>query len=199
MSIRLLSFMTILAGVVVTAGCASAIRHPQGGMASVEFVYSPLEIGSLIAKAPSQSKKATLFAASYEDVYRAAFVSASQTQINIETENKSKGLMLGTRAVEAVPPIPRCQNSERLNGVSLPRKYFYAIVVTEKGPKSTEVLATVKVQGACWTGVCFQSVDLAECTHYSTPHWADLGENPERELTQLMTFIRNNLIAAGVL
>lgn len=198
MSIRLLSFMAILVGVAVMAGCLSAIRHPQDGMASVESVYATSEIESLNDKAPSGSKKATLFTASYEDVYRAAFVSASQIQIDIETENKSKGLVLGTRVVEAIPLVPRCPNSERFNGVGLPRKYFYAIVVKEKGAKSTEVLATVKVQGACWTGLCVKSADMA-CTHYSTPHWADLGENPEKELTQLITFIRNNLIAAGVL
>mgnify|MGYP001604059396 CR=1 FL=1 len=194
MSIKVKCIMAIL-GVAVTAGCTKGILKPQGGMASVAAVYSTSEIESLKDKAPSQSRKSSLFAASYEDVYRAVFVSASQTQINIETENKSKGLVLGTRDIETASMFRKCP---AVPTGSLTRRYYYAIVVKEQGAKSTEVFATVKVQGSCWTDFCWDSGNV-ECNNYSTPHWADRSENPEKELTQLMTFIRNNLIAAGVL
>lgn len=200
MFIRLTGFMVFLVGIVLTVGCTgSSILHPQGGMASVGVAYPVEEIEGLGEKAPPQSRKAAVFAASYEEVYRAVVVSASQTQINIERENKSKGLVLGSRVVEALPPVPTCPGSQRVNGISQPRKYFYAIVIKEKGVRSTEVLASVKVQGACWTGHCFEYIDMEACSQYARLHWANLVENPEKELTQLMTFIRNNLHAAGVL
>jgi hypothetical protein len=182
----------------LVAGCGAKIRLPEKGLSPVESVY-PSNVGASLNEAPAESKKTNVFAASFADVYRAAVVGASQSQINIENENKSQGYVLGTRAIQAIPPVPRCQYSEPFNGRALPLRYFYAIVVRERAAKRTEVTVAVKAQGTCWTGYCLEGVDVNQCKSYSTLHWATANENPDETMTQLMTFIRNNLIAAGAL
>jgi hypothetical protein len=184
---------------VLLSGCPSVIQHPpQGRLSSVEEVFDKVNPGAEADQAPAGSKRSNTFAASYQEVFRAVVVGASQNQINIESENRARGLVLGTRAIQTIPPVPRCPNSEQLNGRALPLKYFYVISVREKGPKTTEVVAALKAQGTCWSA-CLESVDLHQCKAYSVPHWATPPENPDETLTQLMVFIRNNLIAAGAL
>ena len=184
---------------LLSACFGTAVQYPPTGLSNSGEVFKPANPAAEAEAAPAGSKRSSVFAAPYQDVYRAALVGASQNQINVENENRSRGYILGTRAIQMVPLVPRCANSEPLNGRALPLRYYYVISVREKGPKATEVVAAVKAQGTCWSGNCFESVDKAQCAAYSTPHWATAQENPDEALTQLMVFIRNNLIAAGAL
>jgi hypothetical protein len=192
---RLLSCV-VAAGLI--AGCGTKIRMPQAGLTPIENVFAESNVAASVSAAPAESRKTSVFQAPYADVFRAVVVGASQNQINIESENKSQGYVLGTRAIQIVPPVPRCPNSEPYNGRALPLRYYYAIVVKERAAKRTEVTVAIKAQGTCWFGHCFESVDRP-CKTYSVPHWATANENPDESMTQLMTFIRNNLIAAGAL
>ena len=185
--------------VLLSACFGPAVQYPSQGLSAIGQVYNPGNPSAEADAAPAGSKKSSVFAASYQDVYRATLVGVSQNQINVENENRSRGYILGTRAIQMVPLVGRCPNSEPLNGRALPMRFYYVISVKEKGPKATEVVAAVKAQGTCWSGNCFESVDKAQCAAYSTPHWATAQENPDEALTQLMVFIRNNLIAAGAL
>ncbi len=186
--------------VLLSACFGTAILYPaQGQLSGIGEVFNAGNPAAEADAAPVGSKRSNTFAASYQEVFRAAVVGASQNQINVESENRSRGYILGTRAIQMVPLVNRCPNSEGLNGRALPLRYYYVIAVKEKGPKATEVVAAVKAQGTCWSGNCFESVDKAQCAAYSKPHWATSQENPDETLTQLMVFIRNNLIAAGAL
>jgi hypothetical protein len=192
-----LSACAVLLGLL--AGCGTAKQYPAEGLTTVDKVFDVASPAAAAGAAPAESRKSSTFKASYADVFRAVVVATSQNQINIENEDRSRGYVTGTRAIQMVPPIRRCPNSESLNGRALPLRYFYIVVVRERAAKSTEVVAAVKTQGTCWTGNCFDSVDKEACGAYSKPHWATQQENPDESLTQLMVFIRNNLIAAGAL
>jgi hypothetical protein len=193
--------LTLIVSALAVVGCGPVIRHPEGGLDSVDQAYGPTlsGIGAAISEAPPASKKVAVFNAPYEDVYRAVVVSTSQSQIFVEKESRSDGVVMGTRVVQARPLVPICAYSREKNGVPLPRKYFYAVYVKELAAKSTQVTAAVKVQGSCWTGECAQRADFAECKAYSTPHWAQPVEDADEGLTRLLTFIRNNLLAAGAI
>jgi hypothetical protein len=191
---------TSIALAVLVSGCfgPAILNPPQGQLSGLGEVFGGANPAAAADEAPPGSKKSGTFAASYQDVFRAVVVGASQNQINVESENRSGGYVMGTRAVQIVPPVPRCPNSQSVNGRALPLRYYYVIAVKEKGPKTTEVVAAIKAQGVCWTGMCYESVQLP-CKAYAVPHWTTAQENPDESLTQLMIFIRNNLIAAGAL
>jgi hypothetical protein len=119
----------------------------------------------------------------------------------VEVEDKTKGVIFATRTIQATPyPIvPTCQYSQSLNGVPQQRNYYYAIVLKEQGAKSTEVTVLALAQGRCITGACARFLDGEECMKYSSVHWAMSLESSMTELNQVLIFIRNNLIAAGLM
>ena len=143
---------------------------------------------------PQDSFKKMVFQAPYENVFRTASVSASQAQLSIEEESKGEGVILATRIVQALPPqnLPISPG----NKLSHQRNYYYAILVKEKGAKSTEVLITVKSQGKCLIDpLC----NTSACKAYAIPHWATGHDHAMQDLNQFMIFLRNNLIAAGLI
>jgi len=176
--------------------------HPVK-FATVEEAFpsaNPLESTDRI---PSDSIKKSLFHAPYEDVYRAVSMSVSQALMHVEKEDKKNGVILAVRTIQVPPPrgLPTCWDGANL--APQQRNYYYAIVVVEKGPKSTEVTAIAKAQGRCIDGPCLDFLDRGEstlsCHAYASVHWATAHESSLQELIQLMTLIRNNLIAAGLL
>jgi hypothetical protein len=151
---------------------------------------------------PSESMQKVVFNAPYEDVFRAADVSASQTQWLIQKESKAEGIILAIRVLQIPPPpdTADCPNAAGANRRPTQRNYYYAVVIKEKGPKSTEITAVAKVQGRCEHKSCFlEPTANAVCERYASLHWATGHDSAMSELTQFMTFIRNNLIAAGLL
>jgi hypothetical protein len=168
--------------------------------------YPPNDMASP-ASAPPESIKKSTFEAPYEDVYRAATIAASQAQFNIESSDKSKGLILAERIA--------LTGKVGDNAVTQ-TKFFYAITVKELGPKVTEVAISSKAQTKCrytspgthvvttifsfgiWLLFIPAIVALDnQCKEAAEIHW-DATMSLE-QLTQFMTFTRNNLIAAGVL
>jgi hypothetical protein len=184
-------FLILFIMILALSGCRS---HLPANFATVEEAFPPAETKTP-ANIPSDSIKRSIFEVPFEDVFRAVMVSVSQVQMNIESNDKNKGIILATRTIEVPPPFHSDLGDNRR---PKQRNYYYKIMVIEKGPKSTEVIAFAKTQGSCtdW------SIDAAfgsPCPKYAALHWAQNQDSSARELTQLMTFIRNNLIAAGLI
>lgn len=180
----------------IYSGCAANVWHPVR-FSTTEEAFASLKPADQIP--PPDSVKKGVFRAPFEDVWRAASISASQAQLNVEIENKAKGVIFATRTIQAAPfpTVPTCQFSQPYNGVPQQRNYYYAIVLKEQEAKSTEVTVLALAQGRCITGACAGFVDGEECRKYSSIHWATGLENSMTELNQVLIFIRNNLIAAG--
>jgi len=173
-------------------GCRS---HLPVNFVTVEDAF-PTGVSSSIANIPSESFKRSIYEATYEDVYRAVMVSVSQVQMNIEVTDKNKGIILATRTINIPPPFGSDLADNRR---PMQRNYYYKVMVIEKGSKSTEVIALAKAQGRCIDWPLDNVMFGAPCGKYSTIHWAVNQESSAQELAQLMTFIRNNLIAAGLI
>jgi hypothetical protein len=152
--------------------------------------------------APPESMQKIVFNAPFEDVYRAANVSVSQVQWLIQKESKAQGIILAIQILEMLPPVTtaNCPLNGGANSRPRQRNYYYAVVIKEKGPKSTEITAVAKVQGGCEHKACFAAPsNNRACEAYASLHWATRDDSALPQLTQFMTFIRNNLIAAGLL
>lgn len=154
--------------------------------------YSAKEYLQNTDQLPYDSFKKAVFKVPYEDVFRAASVSASQAQFNVEEERKADGVILATRIIQERPPHDGAPGNQRPHQ----RNYYYAIVVKERGPKSTEVVIMAKAQGKC---LADPLMGTAQCRAYAIPHWATVYDNATQDLGQFMTFLRNNLIMAGLL
>jgi hypothetical protein len=178
-------------------GCGGGMWLPQR-FGTVGEAYLSRDYLQSIEHIPSESYQKSMFNAPYEDVYRAVSVSASQAQLNIKKENKAEGLIFAEQALKINPPtdLLNCPANNFANNKPALWYYYYAIVIKEKGPKSTEVTAMAKAQGRCHTGGCWGNDN---CPHYSAIHWASGPDSAMTNLSQLMIFIRNNLIAAGLL
>lgn len=197
--VGVLSFGMLLG---MIGGCAteSLPKH----FASTGQAYP--DAASMVPPSDPDTFERSVFPAPYEDVYRAALVSASQVQLNVTFDDKSTGNIFAKRVVQRAPSP---SNAGGLGGQA-ERRYFFAIVVKELGPKKTQVTIMAKAQGRCepisaWVNVATagiaapsRSTANEECLRYSKVHWASGKENQEEQMGQFMTFVRNNLIAAGV-
>lgn len=172
--------------------------------------YAPGAVTAPSPDVPFDSVKKSVFEAPYEDVFRAVSVAASQAQFNVESTDKKSGVIRATRTVAV---------KNRVGGGSATRIYYYEIVVKEMGAESTEVTVFSKYQESCtrssgftWTMVSLLTFGIAlptaliaypverrQCNRAAELQWATEDYNSLQEMGQLMTFIRNNLIAAGVL
>lgn len=167
--------------------------------ATAEEAYPRGQAYQITPEVPADSYKKAVFNAPYADVFRAVEVAVSQVGQNIESSDKSKGLILATR--------------DELRGTA--RHFIYAITVRELESRTTEVTVFSKVQIRCRYeeagGMCLMSCltlgillpfilsQNSHCTDISTPHWAR-GESADIQgLSQLINFTRNNLIAAGAI
>ena len=202
--------MRIISLIVLACFLMSCTVTVPKRFATLEEVYPPNASLTPPPDAPLDSFKKGTFEAPYEDVFRAVSVSASQAQFNVESTDKARGLILATR-VMMVRNLGESRTSE-------PRQYSYAIMVKENGPKSSEVMVLAKVQQSC-TRMSFLSgmsgilgfgvlliatlpiylLDKTTCDKAATVQWATGEFTTLQEMTQIMTFTRNNLIAAGTL
>lgn len=138
----------------------------------------------------SEATRSSTFNAAFEDVFRAASVAASNAQLHIESEHKSSGFIVASRAVKMIPRgTDNTQPSEHI--------YFYAVVVRELGPKRTDVRISAKVQGRCQLSILPGHREY--CRKLSSGMWAVSQHGTTEELLRFLTFLRNNLIAAGAI
>jgi hypothetical protein len=143
----------------------------------------------------SEAIKKTVFNASYEEVFRAVSTSTAQAQFEIQTEDKRAGLILATRDVQML-----WFQQGGVHGTVTPHLYFYAIRLKELGPKRTEVTIVSKVQGKCFIiHDPFPNKMDEYCPRLSAGMWSEGYHNDAQHLGQFMIFVRNNLLAAGVL
>lgn len=187
-------FIVIL---LILGGCGGGVWLPQRFGTAGEAYLSKDYLQST-EHIPSESHQKSMFNVPYEDVYRAVYVSASQAQLNIVKESKAEGVILALQALTINPPsdLMNCPANNFANNKPLQWYYYYAIVIKERGPRSTEVTAMAKAQGRCFSGVCFGN---DPCPQYASIHWAAGLDSAMTNLSQLMVFIRNNLIAAGLM
>ncbi len=176
---------------LILSGCGSWVpeRFVRAGEA-----YSSKDYLKNFEHLPQDSFKKMVFQAPFEDVFRAASISVSQSQFSLEEERKAEGVILATRIVEALPPQDRpiAPGNQRPHQ----RNYYYAIVVKERGPKTTEVIIAAKAQGKC---LIDPLSNTSACKAYSIPHWATGHDAATQDLNQFMIFLRNNLIQAGLI
>ncbi len=183
------------------SGCAAPLLPDKWGSTGEAF---PDAESMKPPKDLRDAYETALFMAPYEDVYRAALVSVSQVQFNVTYESRSKGYIFAKRFVASAPTVVM----ETMGGYA-ERRYYYAIEVTELAAKKTRVKIMAKTQGQCQgihgllnamsLGINEVATDSKElCRQYSSIHWAAGFDNTSQELNQYITFVRNNLIAAGV-
>jgi hypothetical protein len=197
--IKLLHVLILIFVFQALTGCGAGWIPTR--FATLQEAYPPGDILRSMEVVPSDSTIQKVFNAPYEDVFRAAIVSASQTQWLVEVQDKANGVILAMRVLQIMPPpdTADCQNNAGANRRPSQRNSYYAVVIKEKGPKSIEVTAVAKAQGRCEHKLCWGAPSAnAVCERYASLHWATGHDNALSELTQFMVFISNNLIAAGV-
>src|SRR3569833_493054 len=154
---------------------------------------------------PESATKVADYAVSYDDAFRAANESVSQAQLNVEEVENKKGSILATR------------EAQQAGGDGQPRvvRYFYAISVTALAANHSRVRIVAKTQAPCYAYSPVQrlmydvgSLGLTEtenttlvpvfanCKDYERPNWPPATPP---ELAQFQVFVRNNLLAAGLL
>lgn len=176
------------------SGCLSlTVYDTPKSLSNAAEVYSKNFTTINKSNLPEGSYKSSSFKAPYEDVFRAVNISAGQSLFNIESSNKDAGSILATKSAK----VPNPFNAPVHQGVESVRKYFYSILVTEKGPSTTDVRIVAKVQTTCqYNNIGGKELCLKESTvNYSTEKW----HSSESDMSNFLIFIRNNLYAAGVL
>jgi hypothetical protein len=156
--------------------------------------------GAMNPPPPPLSVKQAQLEAPYEDVFRAATVAAAQAQFNIEKSDKRQGLILAEQ-VERLPQYGQTGAITR----------YYAIVIKETGPKASRVDIQAKAQIRCgtlstsgWVITTILTLGIAlimlptesDCRNRRELHW---DATSAQQMSQFISFTRNNLIAAGVL
>jgi hypothetical protein len=142
--------------------------------------------------------KKVMFDASYEEVFRAATTAATQTQWEIEKQDKHAGIVFAKRlAKETIPIAGRMETTV----VS----HLFRVTVTELGAKETEVVIAAKTQWFCIPGKHYLLSPLSKdqikednerCQKFREGMWEGATGLPE--VSQFVVFLRNNLIVAGV-
>ncbi len=180
----------VLSLAFLTGGCATTLPEHWS---NAKEAYPGTQAMVPPADKPGAFEGAT-FSTAFEDTYRAASVSASQAMFDVTDEDKSAGYILAEQVPQGKPGL----------------HYYYAIKIDELGAKKSRVTIMSKVQIQC---VTFNAAtDIAtlgllpavqhgtgetdeKCRENSEVHWGgDAGQ-----IKQFMSFVRNNLIAAGVL
>ncbi len=191
--------ITFLILAVGFSGCVTGPSMLPNSFSSVDQVFTTGVQFTSPTNIPTDSRKRLTVPINFEDAYRATLVSLAQAQLNIESENKDDGVVFAQQVVQAVPGFQPANNFN--NQRSLERRYFFAIVLKEKGPESTEITAFAKVQGRCYFVSLTYGLpsDKAACQRYADVHWAEGIDSAQESLSQFMILLRNNLLAAGLM
>lgn len=163
-----LMIIIVAASASLMAGCVGPLPE-LGPFATTEEAFPPSFFQSISADVPASFSQKASFEAPYEDVWRAVTAGVTQAQLNIESSQKSKGQVLATRFL---PPAT---------------KYFFAVLVKERGSKTTDVQVVAKIQNNRFKESLI-------------PGWhKDYDVDSKQRLESVIIFTRNNLIAAGAL
>jgi hypothetical protein len=194
--------VTIIVLVTFTASCATMLPKEFVGP---NQAYDGGGSAGAMSQPPRSSYKKTILEAPYEDVYQALYTAATQAQVNIEVSDKDRGVILGDN-------IQIAQWASR----TVEHHYYYQILVKETGSEQTEVTIQAKAQMGCekqGAAMYIASVILIpvglgvvflvqfpkqdkKCAETSIVHW---DKTSSQRMSQIFTFARNNLIAAGAL
>lgn len=205
---KTMDFLTIIALLSLMTSCVASYNRQTTPKryATNDELYPPSVLPTEI---PGYVGKATEFEAPFDDVWHAVTVSATQAQWKIHKSVKSKGVILAT------DPRPKEHQSYGHNEVIA----VYAIVVREKGPKVSEVLVMKRGQLDCvyfttkWSesigyyiGTLGLGLLVANPRPWENEEKAEACEKKsvvqwlfDSNMEQVLTFTRNNLLAAGAL
>lgn len=180
----------VLIATIVTGGCSTMLpehwSNAKEAFPGTQAMVPP-------ADKPGAFEQAT-FSTTFEDTYRAASVSASQAMLDVTDEDKSAGYILAEQIPQGKPGV----------------HYYYAIKIDELGAKKSRVTIMSKAQFQCevfGAGMDIATLGLMPAAQHATGETNDkCRENSEvhwsgdpGQIKQFMSFVRNNLIAAGVL
>ena len=196
-----MSFFSCMMLVFFLMGCFPKGIYLPEKFSTIQEAYPSDKVFDHLEGIPVDSYKKVAFEAPYEDVFRVAKVSATQAMFNVESVDKSKGLILAMKATQE-------QGVWNYNACGTPKndkRYFYAIKVIETGSTTTEVIILSKTQGAsCYAGGAsvgtvvgkgFGLFNKKKAEAYASVHWS----TNLQDLLQFLTLIRSNLIAAGLI
>ncbi|KLD76795.1 hypothetical protein FZ025_13645 [Xanthomonas hyacinthi] len=196
-----------LAIMLALSGCASTPNRPL--QSSAREAFPDLSQAVSGNEAPAEAMKVAVYEAGFEDVFRVASVSASQAQLNVEQVDKKNGLIFATRDAMLLPGISAYDQPS-------PHRFFYVISVTELDAKRSQVRVVAKVQAECQNSVeggnrallgalSFGMSEIAlapirhACERITHTRWAQGTWTAALEMGQFQVFMRNNLLAAGLL
>ncbi|VAW67522.1 hypothetical protein MNBD_GAMMA09-167 [hydrothermal vent metagenome] len=192
-----------LFALVLFSGCSpinQLVRFDTVGQ-----VYSSDQLLKVPDDASRNAIKSVTYSVPYADVFRVVDVSATQALFDVDSSNEDEGKILATRETKG------------LLGEDSIQIFFHAIVVEEKGPRETKVTVLSKVQSSCYkfsggtrTFYAISTFGLSElltaiggelnCDDHIKVHWVNSDRySTRKEVNQLFTIIRNNLIARGLM
>jgi hypothetical protein len=188
----LLSFLML--GAVSLSLDASQEEALTGRLMTAEEAFDPSHTSG---GPPADWIKKVVLDASYEEVFRAASIAATQAQWEIEKQDKHAGIVLAKRLVEG-EAVPISWGTEQST-----HAHFYRITVTELAAKQTEIAIVAKVQAHCslqkhrLLGPSRDKIekDNEYCRKLAAGMWRSVAGSAE--VSQFMVFLRNNLLAAG--
>ena len=190
---KIISYFPFILALLFLSGCMPASMVVPDRFSTVRDAYPQNARQIINADLPTGSTKTANYAAPYEDVFRAVIESTGQALLNIASSDKNSGLILATKSAK----VRNAFDSQINQAYEAERKHFFAIVVSEKGPESTDVQIVSKVQTSCqfnsWFGeeICQEEAKVK----YTSDFW----HSTSTDMNNLLTFIRNNLFAAGIL
>jgi len=174
------------------AGCGGWIPSHK---ATMNEVYPPTKtFAQFLTDAPQGSVRERIFQAHYNEVYDAVEKSLTESEFKIHTTSKPSGIILVTqeRLLEPPPDLLNCPNNHFANSKPQKWTYYIAIVIAEKEPGATLLRLVAKTQGRCFEGGgCLYGYD--PCSYYAAVHWALGYESADKQLTQFISLVGNNL------
>lgn len=195
-----------LAIMLALSGCATSPDRPL--QSSAREAFPDMSQAASGNEVPAEAMKVAVYEAGFEDVFRVASVSASQAQLNVEQVDKNNGLIFATRDAMLLAGVTAYDQPS-------PHRFFYVISVTELDAKRSQVRVVAKVQAECkkirgggraamgilsfgMSELAFAPVNKS-CDRVTQTRWAEGTHTAALELGQFQVFMRNNLLAAGLL
>lgn len=179
---------------LIQQGCGPTSLIPQR-FATFSEAYS--DVGNKGDYIPTEAYINKVYNASYDDVYRAAKISVSQSFLYVDDENYESGVIFATQLIKEIPNFETCVN-HTFNLMPQQRILYYAIVVAEIEPKKTSVSISAKTQGQCYLGICIKRFQ-ENCKAFAQVRWATGKDNAQEILKNYIVMLDNNLIQSGIL
>jgi hypothetical protein len=193
--------MVLLTAMLV--GCSFNVMLPENGRLADVHEAFPNEANMTPPPELRDAYERTIVHAPYASAYRAAQVGVTEAGLQLVSSDQHRGVILATAF----------QPNVRAGRASIPgdRRYFYAILAREKGPKRTELTIMVKAQQTCSYQnpagpgnamaagflTVFMLNEKHDCEAYSRLHWANDADNDKARLGRYVSAVRAQLIKAG--